>query len=82
MSEAKIVGPVTVGPSGETKVLKLVQDGEVLGELTYYSSTRTVVDVNPYKGPVHDRLVQEAKNRGLLHGKDIPDHLQHDQEHR
>ncbi len=82
MSEAKIVGPVTVGPSGETQVLKLVQDGQVLGELIYYNSTRTVVDVNPYKGTVHDRLVQEAKNRGLLHGKDIPDHLQHDQEHR
>lgn len=80
--DAKIIGPISVGASGETKILKLVQGDQTLGELTYYNSTGTVVDVNPYRGPIHDLLVAEAKGRGLLHGKDIPDHLQHDQEHR
>lgn len=79
MDDAKIIGPFSIG---EGRVLKLVQDDQVLGELVYYNSTRTVADVNPGRGPIHDRLVQEAKNRGLLHGKDIPDHFQHDQEHR
>ena len=67
--------------SGEDRFLKLVQDDQVLGQLIYYKSTGTVVHVEPGKGPIYDRLVQEAKDRGLLHGKDIPDHLQHDQEH-
>lgn len=75
--DAKIVGPFALG---EDRILKLVQGDRVLGELVYYQSTRTVVDVVPGKGPIHDRLVQEAKRRGLLHGKDIPDHLQHDLE--
>lgn len=81
MSEAKIVGPFSPGAGSNTQILKLVQGDRVLGELIYYDSTRTVVHVNPWEGPVHDRLVQEAKARGLLHGKDIPDHLQHDLEH-
>jgi hypothetical protein len=79
---AKIIGPITVGPSGETQVLKLVQGDQVLGELTYYQSTGTVVHVTPGRGPVFDALLADAKARGLLHGHDIPDHLQHDQEHR
>ena len=80
MDDARIIGPVSVG-TGDTRVMKLVQGDQVLGELVYYGSTRTVVEVNPGRGPVHDRLVAEAKARGLLHGKDIPDHLQHDREH-
>jgi len=82
MDGAKIIGPFSPRQGSDTCILKLVQGEQVLGELVYYDSTGTVVDVNPYKGPVYDRLVQEAKARGLLHGKDIPDHLQHDQEHR
>lgn len=82
MSEAKIVGPFSPREGSNTRILKLVQGDQVLGELMYYDSTRTVVHVNPHKGPVHDRLVREAKSHGLLHGKDIPDHLQHDLEHR
>lgn len=78
MDKTRIVGPTRVGK--EDCILKLVQGNQILGELAYYNSTRTVVDVVPHEGPIHDRLVQEAKNRGLLHGKDIPDHLQHDQE--
>ncbi len=82
MDNAKVIGPISIGASGETKVLKLVQGDQVVGRLMYYNSTGTVVSVMPHEGPIHDRLVQEAKGRGLLHGKDIPDHLQHDQEHR
>jgi len=77
--ESKIVGPFS---NGEDRVLKLVQGDQTLGRLIYYYSTGTVVSVVPHEGPIHDRLVREAKSRGLLHGKDIPDHLQHDQEHR
>lgn len=66
----------------DTKILKLVQGDQILGELFYYNSTGTVVHVRCPKGPARDRLIQEAKARGLLHGKDIPDHLQHDQEQR
>lgn len=80
--DTKIIGPIPAGPGGESLILKLVQGDQTLGELVYYNSTGTVAVVKPHKGPVHDLLVQEAKNRGLLHGKDIPDHLQHDQEHR
>lgn len=82
MGEAKIIGPFSPNPKSNTRILKLVHGDQVLGELMYYQSTGTVVHVNPSRGPIHDRLVQEAKDRGLLHGKDIPDHLQHDQEHR
>lgn len=78
MGQAKIVGPFSIG---EGRVLKLIQDDQTLGQLVYYNSTGTVVDVDPGTGPIHDLLVAEAKGRGLLHGKDIPDHLQHDQEH-
>jgi hypothetical protein len=77
--EAKIIGPFS---NGEDRVLKLVQGDQTLGRLIYFQSTGTVVSVVPHEGPIHDRLVQEAKDRGLLHGKDIPDHLQHDLEHR
>lgn len=80
--EAKIVGPFSPREGSNNRILKLVEGDETLGELIYYQSIGTVVHVNPGKGPIHDRLVQEAKARGLLHGKDIPDHLQHDQEHR
>lgn len=80
MDEARIIGPFSVG--SEDRILKLVQGDRVLGELAYWNSTRTVVDVIPWEGPVYERLVQEAKRRGLLHGKDIPDHLQHDLEHQ
>ena len=66
--------------NGEDRFLKLVQGDQVLGKLIYYKSTGTVAHVEPGKGPVYDRLVQEARDRGLLHGKDIPDHLQHDRE--
>ncbi len=82
MSDVKIVGPFSPREGSDTKILKLVRGDRTLGELTYWASTGTVVHVNPGRGPVYDRLVQEAKARGLLHGKDIPDHLQHDQEHR
>ena len=82
MDEAKVIGPFSPNSKSDTRILKLVQGEQVLGELVYYYSVGTVVDVNPGKGPIHDRLVQEAKDRGLLHGKDIPDHLQNDQEHR
>ena len=78
MDEAKIVGPFSLPGSG--RVLKLVQGDQTLGRLIYYHSTGTVVSVVPGKGPVYERLVREAKVRGLLHGKDIPDHLQHDLE--
>ena len=78
MDEAKIVGPFSLPGSG--RVLKLVQGGQTLGRLIYYYSTGTVVSVVPGRGPVHDMLVQDAKDRGLLHGKDIPDYLQHDLE--
>lgn len=78
--ETKIIGPFSPREGSNTKILKLVQGDQILGELVYYDSTGTVVEVDPGKGPVHDRLVQEAQARGLLHGKDIPDHLQHDQE--
>lgn len=80
MSEAKIVGPIPVGK--ECQVLQLVQGDQILGRIMYYKSIGTVASVMPHEGPIHDRLVQEAKHRGLLHHKDIPDHLQHDQEHR
>lgn len=82
MSEAKITGPFSPREGSDTMILKLVQGDQTLGRLVYYGSTRTVVEVNPWEGPVYERLVREAKRRGLLHGKDIPDHLQHDQEHR
>ncbi|BBX27421.1 hypothetical protein [Mycolicibacterium alvei] len=78
-SEVSIVGPTG---DREDRTLRLVQGDKVLGQLIYYNSTGTVVEVDPHEGPIHDRLVREAKARGLLHGKDIPDHLQHDQEHR
>jgi len=81
MSELKIVGPSSPRGDSETKILKLVQGDQVLGQLVYYNSTRTVVEVRPWEGPIYERLVREAKARGLLHGKDIPDHLQHDREH-
>lgn len=81
MSEAKIVGPFSPREGSNTRILKLVQGDRVLGELTYYSTTGTVVDVDPWEGPIYDLLVREAKRRGLLHGKDIPDHFQHDLEH-
>lgn len=80
MSEAKIVGPFSPREGSDTRILKLVRGGQVLGELMYWNSTGTVVHVNPHQGPVHDLLVGEAKDRGLLHGHDIPDHLQHDLE--
>jgi hypothetical protein len=80
--EAKIVGPFSPGEGSNTRILKLVEGDQTLGRLIYYQSIGTVVSVVPHEGPVHDRLVAEAKGRGLLHGKDIPDHLQHDQEHR
>lgn len=80
--DAKIVGPFSPNPTSDTRILTLIQGDQTLGRLMYYKSTGTVVSVVPHEGPVHDRLVQEAKHRGLLHGKDIPDHLQHDQEHR
>lgn len=80
MDQVRIVGPTAIGKEG--RVLKLVQGDKVLGKLVYFNSVRTVVDVVPWEGPIYNRLVREAKNRGLLHGKDIPDHLQHDQEHR
>ena len=81
MDQAKIIGPISVGASGETFVLKLVQGDQTLGQLAYYGSTRTVVEVRPPTGPIHEMLVREARNRGLLHGKEIPDFLQHDKEH-
>jgi hypothetical protein len=74
---AKIIASTS---TGEDRVLKLVQGDQTLGRLIYYQSTGTVASVVPHQGPVYDRLVQEAQARGLLHGKDIPDHLQHDQE--
>ena len=74
---AKIIASSSTGEDG---TLKLVQGDQVLGKLIYYKSTGTVAHVNPGRGPVYDRLVQEAQDRGLLHGKDIPDHLQHDLE--
>ena len=80
MDEAKVIGPTAVGK--ECRVLKLVQGDQVLGRIMYYNSIGIVASVVPHEGPIYDRLVQEAKDRGLLHGKDIPDHLQHDQEHR
>ncbi|WP_163796918.1 hypothetical protein [Mycolicibacterium sediminis] len=79
MGEAHIVAPAS---DREDRRLLLVDGDQTLGQLIYYVSTGQVAEVVPHKGPVHDRLVQEAKDRGLLHGKDIPDHLQHDQEHR
>lgn len=82
MSEPKIIGPFSPRQGSNTRILKLVQGDQVLGELMYYNSTGTVVDVDPGQGPVHDLLVRQAQRRGLLHGKDIPDHLQHDLEHR
>ena len=80
--EAKIVGPFSPREGSNTRILKLVQGDQTLGRLIYYQSIGTVVSVVPHQGPVHDRLVQEAKDRGLLHGKDIPDYLQHDLEQR
>lgn len=80
MSDAKIVGPFLPNPRSDDRILKLVQGDQVLGEFTYWNSTRTVVHIRPHQGPIHDRLVAEAKKRGLLYGKDIPDHLQHDRE--
>lgn len=82
MSEATIIGPFSPNPKSDTRILKLVQGDQVLGELVYYDSVGTVVEVDPYEGPIHDLLVREARSRGLLHGHDIPDHLQHDQEQR
>ena len=79
--EAHVVGPVTIGADGYSKVLTLVQGDQVLGQLYFYSVTGTVVWVDASSRQVHDRLVAEAKARGLLYGKDIPDHLQHDLEH-
>lgn len=78
--DATIVGPFSPNPKSDTRILRLIQGDQVLGQLMYYNSTGTVVDVDPYQGPIHDRLVREAQRRGLLHGKDIPDHLQHDRE--
>ncbi len=80
--DTKIVGPFSPREGSNTRILKLIQGDQTLGQIVYYNSTGTVVEVDPGRGPVHDQLVQEAKDRGLLHGKDIPDHLQHDQEHR
>lgn len=80
--EAKIVGPFSPREGSNNRILKLVEGDQTLGRLIYYQSIGTVVSVVPHEGPIHDRLVQEAKARGLLHGKDIPDHLQHDQEQR
>ena len=82
MDEAKIVGPFSPREGSNNRILKLVQGDQTLGRLIYYYSTGTVVSVVPHEGPIYDRLVREAKSRGLLHGKDIPDYLQHDQEHR
>lgn len=82
MMDTKIVGPTPLRAGGNSLVLKLVQGDQVLGELIYYKSTGTVVHVRASSKEVHDRLVQEAKARGLLYGNDIPDHLQHDLEHR
>jgi hypothetical protein len=79
----KIIGPFSPREGSNTRILKLVAQGDqAVGKLIYYQSTGTVVSVVPHEGPIHDLLVAEAKARGLLHGKDIPDHLQHDQEHR
>lgn len=80
MNELKITGPFSPREGSNTRILRLVQGDQVLGELMYYNSTGTVVDVDPGRGPIHDQLVAEAKRRGLLHGKDIPDHFQHDRE--
>ena len=80
--DAKVIGPFSPREGSNTRILKLVQGDQVLGQLIYYNSTGTVVSVVPHEGSVYDRLVAEAKGRGLLHGKDIPDHLQHDLEHR
>lgn len=82
MDEARIIGPFSPREGSNTRILKLVQGDQILGELFYYDSTGTVVHVRSSSDSVRERLVQEAKARGLLHGKDIPDHLQHDQEHR
>lgn len=81
MSEAKIVGPTPIRPGGDGYVLKLVQGDKVLGELIFLKSTGTVFHVRASSQQVHDYLIAEAKRGGLLHGKDIPDHLQHDREH-
>ncbi len=81
-SSAHIVGPLSPREGSNDRILKLVQGDQTLGRLIYYQSTGTVVSVVPGKGPVCERLIREAKARGLLHGKDIPDHLQHDLEHR
>lgn len=80
--DAKIIGPFSPREGSNTRILKLVRGDQILGELFYYDSTGTVVHVRASSDAVRERLVQEAKARGLLHGKDIPDHLQHDQEHR
>ena len=80
MEEAKIIGPFCHRPGTDDRTLVLVQGDQILGRFHYWTSTRTVTSVAPGKGPIRDRLVQEAKDRGLLHGKDIPDYLQHDLE--
>lgn len=82
MDQTKIVGPFSPREGSDTRILKLVQGDQILGQVVYYNSTGTVVEVDPHRGPVHDLLVRDAQRRGLLHGYDIPDHLQHDLEQR
>lgn len=81
MSELKIIGPLIHREGTDDRILQLVRGDEVLGELVYWNSTRTVVHIRASSDAVRNLLIQEAKRRGLLHGKDIPDHLQHDKEH-
>jgi hypothetical protein len=80
MEEAKIVGPFTHRVGSDDRVLKLVQGDRVLGEIHYYNSVPAVWDVIPREGPIHDLLAQEARNRGLLYGEDLPGDLLYDGE--
>lgn len=77
-SDIRMVGPIAIGPN--THAVRLMRGEDVLGELDYWPQTRTGVSITPRRGPAHDLLARYATEHGLLLDKDVPDHLQHDQE--